>query len=60
MRVTFRSSLKYHRLHPEYIAQRIDSLGASFNLRILLILCDIVGHGACLPSFGLIDRSTHF
>ena len=36
------SSLKYHRLHPEYIAQRIDSLGTSYNLRILLILCDIV------------------
>lgn len=38
----FCSSLKYHRLHPEYISQRIDSLGSSYNLRILLILCDIV------------------
>ncbi|KAF9793245.1 restriction endonuclease type II-like protein [Thelephora terrestris] len=37
-------SLKYHRLHPEYISQRIDSLGSSYNLRILLILCDISEH----------------
>ncbi|KAF9653909.1 DNA repair protein rad10 [Thelephora ganbajun] len=37
-------SLKYHRLHPEYIAQRIDGLGTSYNLRILLILCDIPEH----------------
>jgi len=37
-------SLKYHRLHPEYIAQRIDSLGTSYHLRILLILCDIAEH----------------
>ena len=45
------SSLKYHRLHPEYIAQRIDTLGSSYNLRILLILCDIVGRRA--PRFFL-------
>jgi len=37
-------SLKYHRLHPEYIAQRVDSLGMSYHLRILLILCDISEH----------------
>ncbi len=36
------SSLKYHRLHPEYIATRIEKLGISYKLRILLILCDIV------------------
>lgn len=35
-------SLKYHRLHPEYIPTRIEKLGTSYNLRILLILCDIV------------------
>lgn len=35
-------SLKYHRLHPEYIHTRIERLGVSYNLRILLILCDIV------------------
>jgi len=36
------SSLKYHRLHPEYIHTRIEKLGNSYNLRLLLILCDIV------------------
>ncbi|TEB38239.1 DNA repair protein rad10 [Coprinellus micaceus] len=37
-------SLKYHRLHPEYIHQRIEKLGRSYNLRILLILCDVTEH----------------
>lgn len=42
------SSLRYHRLHPEYIHQRIERLGSAYNLRILLILCDIVsGFYAC-------------
>jgi DNA excision repair protein ERCC-1 len=35
-------SLKYHRLHPEYIHQRIQKLGNSYNLRILLLMCDVV------------------
>lgn len=35
-------SLRYHRLHPEYIHQRIERLGLSYNLRILLLMCDIV------------------
>ncbi|KAF4621413.1 hypothetical protein D9613_000738 [Agrocybe pediades] len=37
-------SLKYHRLHPEYIFKRIEKLGISYNLRILLILCDVSEH----------------
>lgn len=37
-------SLRYHRLHPEYIHQRIERLGTAFNLRILLILCDASEH----------------
>ncbi|KAF8897046.1 restriction endonuclease type II-like protein, partial [Gymnopilus junonius] len=37
-------SLKYHRLHPEYIHTRIEKLGIFYNLRILLILCDISEH----------------
>jgi len=36
------SSLKYHRLHPEYIHQRIARLGHAYNLRILLVVCDVV------------------
>jgi hypothetical protein len=35
-------SLKYHRLHPEYIHTRIEKLGHAYNLRILLIMCDVV------------------
>ncbi|EIW82934.1 hypothetical protein CONPUDRAFT_143024 [Coniophora puteana RWD-64-598 SS2] len=37
-------SLKYHRLHPEYIHARIEKLGHAFNLRILLIMCDVSEH----------------
>ncbi|KAI6119879.1 restriction endonuclease type II-like protein [Pisolithus croceorrhizus] len=37
-------SLKYHRLHPEYIHTRIAKLGGSYNLRILLIMCDVTEH----------------
>jgi len=37
-------SLKYHRLHPEYIYQRIEKLGNMFTLRVLLLICDISEH----------------
>ncbi|WRT69257.1 uncharacterized protein IL334_006241 [Kwoniella shivajii] len=37
-------SLKYHRLHPEYIHQRIDKMKGSYNLRIVLVLCDVNEH----------------
>lgn len=37
-------SLRYHRLHPEYIHQRIEALGYAYNLRILLLMCDITEH----------------
>jgi DNA excision repair protein ERCC-1 len=37
-----RASLKYHRLHPEYIHTRIEKLGHTYTLRLLLILCDVV------------------
>ncbi|KAH8828002.1 restriction endonuclease type II-like protein [Flagelloscypha sp. PMI_526] len=37
-------SLKYHKLHPEYIATRIEKLGTNYSLRILLILSDISEH----------------
>jgi hypothetical protein len=35
-------SLKYHRLHPEYIHQRIEKMRGIYQLRILMILCDVV------------------
>ncbi|KAI0074163.1 DNA repair protein rad10 [Panus rudis PR-1116 ss-1] len=37
-------SLRYHRLHPEYIHQRIKKLGHAYNLRVLLIMCDVSEH----------------
>ena len=37
-------SLKYHRLHPEYIYARIRALGRKYNLRVLLALVDIENH----------------
>ncbi|TDL21709.1 DNA repair protein rad10, partial [Rickenella mellea] len=37
-------SLKYHRLHPEYVHQRIQRLGHAYTLRILLLMCDISEH----------------
>lgn len=37
-------SLKYHRLHPEYIYSRIKALGGKYNLRILLTMVDIPNH----------------
>lgn len=37
-------SLKYHRLHPEYIYNRIKALAGKYNLRVLLVLVDITNH----------------
>jgi DNA excision repair protein ERCC-1 len=37
-------SLKYHRLHPEYIYNRIKSLAHKYNLRVLLVMVDIGNH----------------
>jgi DNA excision repair protein ERCC-1 len=37
-------SLKYHRLHPEYIYNRIQKLAGKYNLRILLTMVDIQNH----------------
>jgi DNA excision repair protein ERCC-1 len=37
-------SLKYHRLHPEYIYTRIKALAKNYHLRILLALVDIDNH----------------
>lgn len=37
-------SLKYHRLHPEYIYSRIKALGGKYMLRIILVMVDIENH----------------
>jgi DNA excision repair protein ERCC-1 len=43
-----RDSLKYHRLHPEYIYTRIRNLQGKYNLRVLLTMVDIPNHEASL------------
>jgi len=37
-------SLKYHRLHPEYIYNRIKQLQGKYALRIVLVMVDIQNH----------------
>ncbi|CAE6433774.1 unnamed protein product [Rhizoctonia solani] len=37
-------SLKYHHLHPQYIFTRFEKLGKNYDVRILLILCDVSEH----------------
>ncbi|TVY81865.1 Mating-type switching protein swi10 [Lachnellula suecica] len=37
-------SLKYHRLHPEYIYNRIKNLQGKYNLRVALTMVDIGNH----------------
>nr|OQO19555.1 hypothetical protein B0A51_13115 [Rachicladosporium sp. CCFEE 5018] len=37
-------SLKYHRLHPEYIYTRIKQLQGKYNLRLVLVMVDIDNH----------------
>jgi DNA excision repair protein ERCC-1 len=37
-------SLKYHRLHPEYLYSRIKALGGKYMLRIILVMVDIANH----------------
>lgn len=47
-------SLRYHHLHPDYIHARLQSLGKSFALRILLVQVDVVSGLAPrgLPALG--------
>lgn len=37
-------SLKYHRLHPHYVYNRIRDLQGKYNLRILLVMVDVTNH----------------
>lgn len=49
----FATSLKYHRLHPEYIYQRIERLANMYTLRVLLLMCDVVRRR--MQSLGIFD-----
>ncbi|WVQ81347.1 hypothetical protein IAT38_003470 [Cryptococcus sp. DSM 104549] len=56
-------SLKYHRLHPEYIHQRIENMRSSYNVRIILVLCDVNEHHQSLrelTKIALINNFTIF
>lgn len=44
MTLLLHDSLKYHRLHPEYIYTRIRNLQGRYNLRVLLTMVDIPNH----------------
>ena len=37
-------SLKYHRLHPEYIYSRIRGVAGKYRLRVLMVMVDIDSH----------------
>jgi DNA excision repair protein ERCC-1 len=41
-------SIKYHRLHPDYIHRRIAQLGQHYELKVLLVRVDVV---RCYPLF---------
>ncbi|KAF1817262.1 mating-type switching protein swi10 [Eremomyces bilateralis CBS 781.70] len=43
-------SLKYHRLHPEYIYGRIRELAGKYNLRLVLTMVDVDNHEAALKA----------
>jgi DNA excision repair protein ERCC-1 len=41
-------SLKYHRLHPDYLDTRLKKLNKAYDLKILLCLCDSNDHEVVL------------
>jgi len=41
-------SLKYHRLHPDYLDLRLNKLHKTYDLRLLLCLCDSNDHETVL------------
>ncbi len=54
-------SLRYHRLHPEYI-QRIERLGQAYNLHVLLPMRDIMRRTRLIlthPAHPLAPQSEH-
>lgn len=53
-------SLKYHRLHPEYIYGRIQKLGKLYNLRVLLTMVDIENHETALQELSKTSMINNF
>ena len=42
--LTLLCSVRYHRLHPEYVHGRISKLGSAYLLRVLLVSVDVDDH----------------
>ena len=53
-------SLKYHRLHPEYVHTRIERLRGMYLLRVLLLICDVVSwiYPLSLSLYRLVSHSS--
>ncbi|GAB1601582.1 uncharacterized protein LOC115218575 [Argonauta hians] len=45
-------SLRYHQLHPEYIHKRLESLGKSYDLRVMLVQVDVKDCSYLLKDLG--------
>ncbi|KXS18281.1 DNA repair protein rad10 [Gonapodya prolifera JEL478] len=43
-------SLKYHRLHPEYVTGRVEGIKGKYGTRVLLVLVDVEDPASHLPS----------
>ena len=52
-------SLKYHRLHPEYIYSRIRALAGKYVLRLLLTMVDIENHEDSLKELSKTSLINH-
>lgn len=53
-------SLKYHRLHPEYVYTRIKNLRGKYKLRIMLTMVDIPDHEDCLKELSKTSLVNNF
>ncbi|KAG0235381.1 Excision repair cross-complementation group 1 [Actinomortierella wolfii] len=53
-------SIRYHRLHPEYIYSRIAAIGKSFMLRVLLVLVDVDTHQQAIRELTRVAVTSEF
>ncbi len=53
-------SIRYHRLHSNYIYERIKALGKLYELRILLLLVDVPDAESALRELGRVSVLLNF
>lgn len=53
-------SLRYHRLHPEYIYNRLKSLRREYSLRVLLVQVDVEDHVVSLTELSKLSLVNSF